>query len=431
MPKTTLLGKLKSRGCIHDASHFDELEALLEREKITFYCGFDPTSDSLHVGSMLPLVIMRRLQEAGHTPIVVIGSATGMIGDPSFKSEERKLLDDATIKKNVAGIEAQIQLFLSAEGANRFQLVRNDEWLAGMRFVEFLRDVGKHFSVNAMIAKESVKARLENREQGISYTEFSYLLLQAYDYFHLNATRQCRLQVGGSDQWGNITAGLDLIRRKNQEGHPAAYGLTFPLLMTSSGTKFGKTERGTVWLDAKKTSPYHFYQYWVNTADADVMKYIMLFTPCDGDELKNLDEASSSKPEQREAQRYLAQHLTTMIHGADETRRAIEASKLLFGEKFDSVDSRTLLEVFQDVPSTDLPRSELGSSLPLLDLLVRCGVAASKAAARRSVEGGGIYLNNDRIDDVSSAVTPAMFVEGNVLVVRSGKRNYHLVKLSA
>ena len=431
MPKTTLLRKLKSRGCIHDASHFDELEALLDREKLVFYCGFDPTSDSLHVGSMMPLVIMRRLQEAGHTPIVVIGSATGMIGDPSFKSEERKLLDDDTIRKNVQGIEAQIQLFLSSDGANRFQLVRNDDWLGKIHFVEFLRDIGKHFSVNSMIAKESVKARLENREQGISYTEFSYLLLQAYDYFHLNQSRSCRLQVGGSDQWGNITAGLDLIRRKNAEGHPPAYGLTFPLLMTSSGTKFGKTERGTVWLDAKKTSPYHFYQYWLNTADADVMKYLLLFTPVDGDELARLEEEKKTKPEQRGAQRYLAEHLTSLIHGKDETRRAIEASKLLFGEKFDSVDSRTLLEVFQDVPSTDLPRSELGSSLPLLDLLVRCGVAASKAAARRTVEGGGIYLNNDRVDDVSSAVTPAMFVEGNVLVVRSGKRNYHLVKLSA
>ncbi len=428
---STLLGKLKDRGCIHDASHFEDLEKLLESEKIAFYCGFDPTSDSLHVGSMLPLVIMRRLQEAGHTPIVVIGSATGMIGDPSFKSEERKLLDDESIRRNVAGIEAQISLFLSSSGSNAYQLVRNDEWLGPQRFIDFLRDVGKHFSVNSMIAKESVKARLENREQGISYTEFSYLLLQAYDYFWLNKNRNCRLQVGGSDQWGNITAGLELIRRKNGDNHPPAYALTFPLLMTSSGTKFGKTERGAVWLDSKKTSPYHFYQYWMNTADADVLKYIRLFTTADDSELRQLETETAAHPEQRAAQRYLAEHLTTLVHGRSETERAAGASKLLFGERFDSVDSKTLLEVFQDVPSTNLPRTDLGESLPILDLLVRCGIATSKAAARRSVEGGGIYLNNDRVDQVTSAVTPGMFVEGSFLVIRSGKRNYHLVKLGA
>jgi len=406
------------------------LEKLLETTSLIFYCGFDPTSDSLHVGSMLPLILMRRLQERGHSPIVVIGAATGMIGDPSFKSEERKLLGADEIAQNVIGIESQIKKFLSSEGKNAFRLKRNNEWLDKLHFVDFLRDVGKFFSVNQMIAKESVKARLESREQGISFTEFSYMLLQAYDFYWLHENMGCRLQVGGSDQWGNITAGLDLIRRKAGNTSSSCYGMTFPLLMTSSGTKFGKTERGAVWLDSKKTSPYHFYQYWLNTSDADVIRYHSLFTALDGEELDALAKNIAEKPEARLAQQKLASELTTLVHGAEETKRAAQASKILFGETFENVDSKTLLDVFQDVPSTGLSRSELQALGSIIDLLVRCGIANSKGAARRSLDGGGIYLNNERVEDAALTVSPENFVDGSVLVIRSGKKNYHLVKLS-
>ncbi len=430
MSSRSLLKSLQQRGSIHDASHFDELDTLLEKQSLSFYCGFDPTADSLHVGSMLPLVLMRRLQERGHTPIVLIGSATGMIGDPSWKSEERKLLDEETLKRNVAGIERQIRLFLSPAGDNAYKLVKNGDWLGSLRFIEFLRDVGKHFSVNAMIAKDSVKARLESREQGISFTEFSYILLQSYDYYYLNQTLGCRLQVGGSDQWGNITGGLELIRRKNADGHPPAYGLTFPLLTTASGTKFGKTERGAIWLDPAKTSAYHFYQYWVNTADADVIRYLKLFTPIDDAEIARLEAATSAAPERREAQQVLAEHLTSLVHGSSGSERAKTASRVLFGEGWENIDSSTVLEVFQDVPSTELTRSELESGLNLVDLLLRCGVATSKAAARRTVEGGGIYLNNAKSVDPAVPVNSSSFVDGQVLVLRSGKKNYYLVRLT-
>lgn len=426
----TLLETLRARGCLQDASHYEELNKLLEQSSLSFYCGFDPTADSLHVGSMLPLILMRRLQEKGHTPIVVLGAATGMIGDPSGKSEERKFLSASEIAKNILGIEAQIKKFLSASGKNAFQIKRNDEWLNKLSFLDFLRDVGKHSSVNQMLAKDSVKARLENREQGISYTEFSYMLLQAYDFFWLNEHLGCRLQVGGSDQWGNITAGLDLIRRKNPAGHAPAYGMTFPLLMTSSGTKFGKTEQGAVWLDAKKTSPYQFYQYWMNTADADVIRYLLLFTSVDGEELRGLETSLAQNPQAREAQQYLAAELTTLVHGKSETERAKQASKILFGESFENVDSKTLLDVFQDVPSTLLSATDLSASASLIDLLVRCGIASSKSDARRSLEGGGVYVNNEKIKETNFVVSKSHFVDGNVLVIRSGKKNYHLVKLN-
>ncbi|MFN8390700.1 MAG: tyrosine--tRNA ligase [Bdellovibrionota bacterium] len=431
MSTESFLKKLQSRGALHDASNFAELESLLGKEQISFYCGFDPTADSLHAGSMLPLIIMNRLQQAGHTPIVLLGSATGMIGDPSGKSEERKLLDEETLRRNVAGIEKQIRLFLSADGPNAFRIVKNGEWLDRVGYIEFLRDVGKHFSVNAMIAKDSVKNRLENREQGISYTEFSYMLLQAYDFYFLNHNHGCRLQVGGSDQWGNITAGLELIRRKSADGHPSAYGLTFPLLTTASGSKFGKTEQGAIWLDGTKTSPYSFYQYWLNSADADVVKYLLLFTPVEGDELEELKKAVAEHPERRSAQQYLAQYLTTLVHGKAETVRSVQASRILFGESFANVDSQTLLEVFRDVPSTSLSVDELGVGVQLQDLLVRCGLAQSKGAARRAVDGGGVYVNNERVTDATTAIGSQSFVDGAVLVLRSGKKNYHLVRIQA
>ncbi len=424
-----LLEKLKERGCIHDVSHEAELARLLDGPCVAFYCGFDPTADSLHAGSMLPLILMRRLQEAGHRPIVILGSATGMIGDPSGKSEERKLLDEETLSANVAGIEKQIRLFLSDSGDNAYVILKNSDWLGNMNFLDFLREVGKHFTVNAMIAKDSVRARLENREQGISYTEFSYMLLQAYDFYWLNKTYDCRLQVGGSDQWGNITGGLDLIRRKREEADGAAYGMTFPLLMNSSGTKFGKTEKGAVWLSAERTSPYEFYQFWMNTADADVVRYIKLFTSIAGPALQELEEKTKNKPEERAAQTALASELTTLIHGEAETAQAVRASKLLFGEALSGVDVKTLLQVFSDVPSTEVAKSRAAQGIPLVELLVESKLCDSKGAARRAVEGGGIYVNNERRNTAADTLGIDSFVEGVVLVLRSGKKNYHLIRL--
>lgn len=427
----SLTATLQERGCLHDASHLDELDALLTKEKITFYCGFDPTADSLHVGSMLPLLMMRRFQNAGHTPLALVGSGTGMIGDPSGKSEERKLLDEETLQKNVAGLERQISLFLDNKGPAAFRIVKNHEWLTQLNILEFLRDVGKHFSVNAMLSKDSVRSRIENREQGISFTEFSYMLLQGYDFYWLNKHHNCRLQMGGSDQWGNITAGLELIRRKNNEAHAPAYGLTFPLLTTSSGKKFGKTEHGTVWLDAARTSPYQFYQYWIGTHDADVLRYLKLFTFIEGDELRALEEAVVSKPEERLPQMALAKTLTDLVHGETETARAVQASKILFGAPLDQVDAKTLMQVFADVPSTQFAAQRFSSGAALQELLVECGLAQSKGAAKRAIEGGGIYLNNERVQDSQLVVTDKSFVEGKVLVLRSGKKNYHLARLDS
>ena len=426
----TTISELQSRGCIHDASNLDELSKELERNSLSFYCGFDPTADSLHCGSMLPLLIMRRLQQQGHKPIVLIGAATGMIGDPSGKSEERVLLSEEVLSKNVAGIEKQISLFLDSEGKNGFELVKNDQWLCKLPYIDFLRDVGKHFTVNSMIAKDSVKTRLDTREQGISYTEFSYMLLQAYDFYWLYQNKDCRLQVGGSDQWGNITAGLELIRKKSSANSLQAFGLTFPLLTTSTGAKFGKTEAGAVWLDPKKTSPYAFYQYWLNSQDADVLTYLKLFTEIRDSELADLAKSVETAPEKREAQQFLASSLTTLIHGTGETAKAQSASKVLFGESIEGLDSSTLLEIFCEVESTEVSKSDLGSGISLQDLLVKTGLAKSKGAARRLIEGGGIYLNNQRTEDFQNLVSKEQFIDQSLLVIRSGKKRYHLVRLT-
>ena len=423
----SILSELSARGAIYDLTHPTEIESLLEHERIAFYCGFDPTADSLHVGSLLPLVVMRRLQKAGHRPIALLGGATGMIGDPSGKSEERRLLANDTIENNLPGLKAQIAKILSFEGENSCLVVNNRDWTESLSVLEFLRDVGKHFSVNAMMAKDSVRARLENREQGISYTEFSYMLLQAYDFWNLYQHHACRLQIGGSDQWGNITAGTDLIRRRAPEGSPQAYGFTLPLLMKSDGTKFGKSEGGNVWLDAKRTSPYRFYQFWLNTEDADVIRLLKLFSEHSLEEIGALEESLQREPEARKAQKALAAEMTTLLHGQAELEKAIQASEILFGKDFGSVDSGTLLDIFSNVPSTTIPRAELSAGIPIAELLVRCALVDSKGAARRLLESGGVYVNNARIVS-SAAVGESNLVDGKIVVLRSGKRNYHLVK---
>lgn len=420
----SLLKTLKERGILHDASHEKDLEKALAGEKLSFYCGFDPTADSLHVGSMLPLITMRRLQKAGHKPIVLLGSATGMIGDPSGKSEERNLLDEKTIAKNLAGIEKQISLFLDP---GSFKLVKNDSWIKKLNIIEFLRDVGKHFSVNAMLSKDSVKTRIESKEQGISYTEFSYMILQAYDFYHLNKEENCRLQIGGSDQWGNITAGLELIRKRSKENHPQCFGMTFPLITTSSGAKLGKTEKGAVWLDAERTSPYEFYQYWINTSDEDVIRYIKLFTEIEGEELEALKKLASSAPEKRETQKALADNLTALIHGKKGLEGAVAASRILFGEKIENIDSKTLKSIFKDVPSISVARARLEQGVGILDLLVESSLAKSKGEAKRLLEGGGIYINNEKANNPQEQISLSRFIGREVLVLRSGKKNYALI----
>lgn len=426
---SSLIQTFESRGCLHDASHRDDLEKLIEGPPISFYCGFDPTADSLHVGSMLPLLLMKQLQEKGHRPIVLLGSATGMIGDPSGKSEERVLLADEQLEENARGIEAQIKLFLSSEGENAYEIVRNHTWLGELEYISFLRDVGRHFTINSMMAKDSVRSRLENREQGISYTEFSYMLLQAYDFMWLYKNRDCRLQVGGSDQWGNITAGLELIRRSLPQDSLPAYGLTFPLLTTSSGAKFGKTEKGAVWLSAEKTSPYQFYQYWLNTSDEDVLKYLKLFTDLDEDTLSALAEQQQENPGQRAAQKALAESLCDLVHKPTQTQQAIQASAILFGGSMESVSSSTLLDIFRDVPSVALDPTLISSGMNIQELLVSAEVAKSKGAARRLIESGGLYINNERRTDFQESISQADFIDNQVLVIRSGKKNYFLVRL--
>ncbi len=320
---------------------------------------------------------------------------------------------------------------MDKSGPLGFDIVRNDDWIRKLNCIEYLRDVGKHFSVNMMLGKESVRQRIENREQGISYTEFSYMLLQAYDFYWLYKNHGCRLQIGGSDQWGNITAGVELIRRKNPPGSEAAHGFTYPLITTKSGVKFGKTEAGAVWLDAKRTSPYAFYQFWVNTADADIEQYFYTFTDQPKEAVVDLLEKSKSNPDERAAQRSLSYELTSLVHGKSEADKAVNASKALFSEEIAALDKKTLLEIFQDVPSTELSRSEFEKGITIQDLLIKTQLAKSKGEAKRQIDGGGIYMNNARVTESQTPVAQTHLIDGSLLVIRSGKKNYHLVQLKS
>ena len=401
----------------------------LNKQSLTFYIGFDPTSDSVHVGTLLPLMTMRRLQLAGHKPIAVVGGATGMIGDPSGKTSERSLLDDAQIEKNLKGITSAISQIVDTTGPNAVKIVNNADWMRDFSFIRFLRDVGKHFTVNHMIAKESVRARLEDREHGISYTEFSYMLLQAYDFLHLYQTAGCRLQVGGSDQWGNITAGTDLIR-KVTGSNEGVFGMTHPLVMKADGTKFGKSESGTIWLDARKTSTYQFYQYFIQTADADVMTLINYFTFLNAEERAALAESLKTHPEKREAQLALAREVTKLVHGQAELERAEKATQALFGASIRELDERTLLDVLGEAPTTRKAKDALAAGQPVLDLLVESGLSASKGAARKEITAGGIYVNNVRVTDPAASLKTDDLISGGYVVLRKGKKTYHLVAFS-
>jgi len=366
-------------------------------------------------------------QKAGHIPIAIAGGGTGMIGDPSGKSQERKLLSKEEIESNLEGIKEQLSKFLDFKSkVNPAKLVNNADWLTRISLMEFLRDVGKHFSVNEMLAKESVRTRIE-KEQGISFTEFSYSLLQSYDFLMLYDLYKCTLQMGGSDQWGNITSGIDLIRRLRSV---EAYGLVFPLITTSSGVKFGKTESGTIWLDPKLTSPYKFYQYWFNTDDRDVVQYLKFFTLLSSKEIEELEIATKETPEKRSAQTVLAKEVTKMLHGETALNQAIKASKIFFGGTISDVSAEELLDIFSDVPSVEIPRDKFsGEGMPLIELMVAAGASKSKGEARRAIQGGGIYLENIRVNDVDKKVTMEDAVHGKFIIIRKGARNYWMVKI--
>jgi tyrosyl-tRNA synthetase len=413
---------------LHDATD-GAAEHLADGSRVA-YIGFDPTASSLHVGSLLQIMVLVHLQRAGHHPIALVGGATGMIGDPSGKAQERSLLTLDDVEANARGIHAQLERFLDFETKGNPARMRNNvDWLGRTNVLAFLRDVGKHFSVNAMLRKESVRRRIEADEVGMSFTEFSYQLLQAADYLHLFENDQCTLQCGGSDQWGNITAGVDLIRRV-RGAH--AFGVVAPLVTTSAGTKFGKTEAGTVWLDAERTSPFRFYQFWLNAADGDARSFLRYFTLLPREEIEVLDAATEAEPHRRTAQHALADDVTRRVHGEDGLARARRASEALFGGSLEGLSAAEIADIFADVPASAQPRRELeGEGKDLLDLLASTDLAASRGEARRSIEGGGIYLNGERVQDARMRVRPEHAIEGRFLVLRKGKKHYHLVRLEA
>ncbi|HHH30373.1 MAG TPA: tyrosine--tRNA ligase [Polyangiaceae bacterium] len=422
-----ILDELEARGVTQDFTNRERLRDLLSAGAVTFYTGYDPTAASLHIGSLYQVSVQARLQKAGHRPIVVVGGATGMIGDPSGKSDERNLLDETTLRTNVAGLEAQLSRFLDFEGENAAIIVDNYSWFSEIGFIELLRDVGKHLTVNYMMAKESVRARLEASERGISYTEFSYMVLQAYDFVHLAREYGCRLQVGGSDQWGNITAGCELSRKMGGEG---LFGMTTPLLLDPSGQKMGKTSSGMrIWVDPEQTSPYAFYQYLLNTDDAVVDKLLRVFSWRPLDEIAQVVARHIEAPHRREAQRVLAEDVTRWVHGDAALTRAIAASQVMFGGSLSELSDRDLEPLLADVPSSELSRTELESGVELVELLARTGLAKSKGAARRLVKQGGVYVNNKRASDASTTLGLDDLGTETMIVLRAGKRSYHIVRV--
>jgi tyrosyl-tRNA synthetase len=425
----SIVAELDSRGLIADCTDRAELAKRTASGPITLYCGFDPTADSLHVGHLMGQVMLRRFQLAGHHPLPLAGGATGQIGDPSGKTSERQLLTREQIEHNVGCIKAQLSRILDFENrTNPARLVDNATWTRSVPLLDFLRDIGKHFSVNVMMQKESVRARMDDRESGISYTEFSYMLLQAFDYYHLRKEMNCELQVGGSDQWGNITAGIDLIRKKLSV---AAYGLTFPLLTKADGLKFGKTESGAVWLDPKKTSPYRFYQFFIQSDDSKVIEYLKMLTLLPMSEVQELEQKHQANPGARDAHKALARATTTLVHGESVTQEAIRASEILFGGNLDGISESTFNEIVGEVPTREIAKSKLdGTGMLLVDLFVDAGLCASKGQARKDIQGGGAYVNNVREGDFQRAVSSKELLFGRHLLLRKGKKNYVVVTVS-
>ena len=421
-----VIEELEWRDLISDCTDWEGLQERLAMGPITLYCGFDPTADSLHVGSLVPLLALRRFQLCGHHPIAVAGGATGSIGDPSGKTAERQLLTHELLKANIEGVKVQLGSFMEFEGVeNAAQLVDNADWTAPLSFLDVLRDIGKHFKVNAMVSKESVRARMEDRDVGISYTEFSYMILQALDFHYLCETQDCELQVGGSDQWGNITAGIDLIHRKQNR---QAYGLTLPLITNADGTKFGKTESGAVWLDVNRTSIYQFYQFWVRVDDRDVVRYLKYFTFLSRDEVEELASQHEAEPHARIAHKALAWEVTALVHGEEAVTEAIRASEILFGGELEGITEATFREVAGEVPTCELSTERFGGEgLWLPELLHEAGLAQSRGQARKDVKGGGVYVNGKRIDAEQHKLTTSDLMFEKYLLLRRGKRNYAVV----
>jgi tyrosyl-tRNA synthetase len=423
-----VLDEYRARDLMQDAT--EGVSEHLRDAPRTIYIGFDPTASSLHLGSLVPIMGLVHAQRAGHTPIALVGGGTGLIGDPSGKTAERQLLTRELAAQNAQGIRAQLEHFLDFEVKTNPARMRNNlDWLGDITLVDFLRDVGKHFSVNQMMAKESVKRRIQDEESGISFTEFSYALLQSYDFLELYRREGCTVQMGGSDQWGNITTGIDLVRR--MEG-ARAFGVTYPLVTNSSGAKFGKSESGNVWLDPELTSPFRFYQYWINVEDADAVRYLKFFTLLGHDEIAGLAEAVEREPYRRAAQRALAEDVTRRLHGEVGLAAAERATKALFSGAIEGLSADEIADVFADMPSSELPLDELGGAgKPVIDLLVESGLASSRGDARRSIDGGGVYVNNVRVESVDVAVTTEHMIEGRFLLLRKGKKSYHLLALLA
>lgn len=437
MPLANVVEDLRWRGLMHQVSD-ETLESKLKAGQFTLYCGFDPTADSLAAHHLISLFNLARFQKAGHKPIALVGGGTGFIGDPSGRSEERQLLTQEQLEHNVANYKVQMSRFLDfTPGACQAALANNADWLCGMNLITYLREAGKHFTVNVMLEKESVRKRLEDRAHGISYTEFSYMVLQAYDFYHLFKTQGCRLQIGGSDQFGNITAGIDLIRRKRPEADPVekwqAYGLTTPLITDANGDKIGKTTGGALWLDPKRTSPFDFYQYWINVSDAEASSYLRFFTELGQEDVLALEAEHQRDPGKRAAQRKLAMLMTEKVHGISEREKAEQAASALFGKtaSLADLDEPALLGLVKEAPSSGLAKSRLdGEGLPIVDVLVEAPkLWASKGEAKKAIQNGGANLNNIRIADLQKKVTKADLLHGKYLVLRKGKKDYHLIKV--
>ncbi len=421
-----ILETLKWRGLFADCTDLDGLKERLAKGPVTLYCGFDPTADSLHVGHLVPLIALRRFQDLGHKPIALAGGATGSIGDPSGKSAERQLLTREQLNHNITEVKEQLKCLLDFEAVeNPARLLDNAQWAAGISYLDFLRDIGKHFTVNVMVAKESVRARMEDREVGISYTEFSYMLLQAFDFYHLNQSEDCELQIGGSDQWGNITMGIELTRKKAGR---QTFGLTLPLITKADGTKFGKTEAGAIWLDPKRTSVYRFYQFWVRTDDRDAIKYLKYFTFLPKEEIERLESIHQERPEKREAQKALARAMTDLIHGESATQEAVRASEILFGGNLEGITEQTFNDVLGEVPTVTTSKDEMGQEgFSLINALVTAGLAPSKGQARKDIQGGGANLNNQRENDPQRCITQNDLLFGKHILLRKGKKHYAVI----
>jgi tyrosyl-tRNA synthetase len=418
----SILNDLEFRGLLHQITDREGLDKKLSEERVVLYCGFDPTADSLHIGSLLPILTLRRFQLAGHVPLALVGGGTGLIGDPSGKANERTLNGPEVVEAWSQRIKSQLSSLLdfSENLDNPAELVNNYDWLGSLNVIEFLRDVGKNFTVNYMLAKDSVDSRIT---KGISFTEFSYMILQSYDFLKLNETKNCSVQIGGSDQWGNITAGLELIGKTTDK---RAYGVTLPLVTKSDGQKFGKTEGGAIWLDATKTSPYQFYQFWVNTDDNDVIRFLKYFTFLSHEEIAGLEEDVKTQPEKREAQKVLAREVTKLVHGEEALQSSLNITAALFSGNIQELTRSEIEEAFKDVPSTTLEQADMA----LVDLLISVGAAPSKRQARQDIESGAVTVNGIRITQVEAIASELGKLGESYMIVRRGKKNYYLVQFA-